>query len=313
MGAPAASGPDLGFSSTRAFMDTTVTVRIVAPPEDPRATAAAAEAFAWFAEVEARCSRFDPGSELRALAEHPGEPFPASPVLFEAMRFACAVAEQTGGAFDPAIGARQQARGLDRNYRTGRAEPWTDPSPAPAEEATWRDIALDPNSRTITLKRPLLPDLGAVAKGMAVDLAARAIAGAFSDFVVDAGGDLFASGMSPSGEPWRVGLRHPRLPGAVAAVLQVAGAAVCSSGDYLREAAGGHHILDPLHGQAATEAIACTVVAPSAMMADALATAAFVLGPRAGVSWLQAQGVEGMLTAPDLSQHATAGFARLRA
>jgi thiamine biosynthesis lipoprotein len=338
----ARAAPSL-FRTTRAYMDTPVTVVIAAAADDPACAAAAERAFAWFAEVEARCSRFDPRSELRALCERPGEPVPVSPLLFAAIRFACAVAERSGGAFDPAVGARQQARGLDRNYRTGRREPWTgpagplaegDPQPhghgrgrgdppaqparrrvlaGPVPTATWRDVHLDPAARTVTLQAPLLLDLGAVAKGMAVDLAARAIAADHRHFLVDAGGDVFAGGLNPEGAPWRVGLRHPRRAEAITHVLAVTDAAVCSSGDYARPAAGGHHILDPRSGRSPRHAAACSVVAPSAMLADALATAAFVLGPRAGAAWLAAQGVDGVVTAPDLTEHATPGFGRWRA
>ncbi|HVB10842.1 MAG TPA: FAD:protein FMN transferase [Bacillota bacterium] len=295
------------FRTTRAFMDTPVTVAIAGDQEAACATAAE-QAFGWFAEVEARCSRFDPNSELRALALQPGQAVPVSPVLMQALRFACAVAEVSGGAFDPTIGGRQQARGLVRNYRTGRQEPWLASGDAGAGEPTWRDIRLDEDAQTVTLLRPLLPDLGAVAKGLAVDLAARAIRQAgFHQFTVEAGGDLFAAGRA-----WRVGIQHPRNPGALLGAIEVRDAAVCTSGDYARRApGGGHHILDPRAGGSPDAAVSCTVIAPSAMMADALATAAFVLGPRVGLPWLLGQGAEGMLLGPDLTPYTTPGFGRL--
>ncbi len=339
-------------------MDTPVTIAIVAPSGHPGCAAAADRAFAWFAEVEARCSRFDPTSELRRLADRPpGEPVSVSPLLFEAVAFACAVAERSGGAFDPTIGARQQARGLVRNYRTGRAEPWRAPgserphaaerraatsgadsgdetvamaaqllvaqvlageqalpaSSSPAPDPTWRDIALDRQASAVTLRRPLLLDLGAVAKGMAIDLAARELAAAHPDFLVEAGGDLFAAGRNADGQPWRVGIRHPRAHDAYCAVLAVSGAAVCTSGDYARPTAdGGHHILDPRGARSAEAATACTVLAPSAMLADALATAAFVLGPTAGLRWLRRQRADGLIVGADLQIHTTPGLRRRR-
>ena len=74
---------------------------------------------------------------------------------------------------------------------------------------TYRDVALDPAGRTITLRRPLLLDLGAVAKGLAIDLAARELS-PLNDFAIDAGGDLCVAGYNAAGQPWSIGIRHPR-------------------------------------------------------------------------------------------------------
>ncbi len=95
-------------------------------------------------------------------------------------------------------------------------------------------------SKTILLRRPLTLDLGAVAKGMAVDAAAHELQ-PFRDFCIDAGGDIYFGGHSPAGKPWRVGIRHPRRRDGVVDRLEVTDCAVCTSGDYER----GAHILDP--------------------------------------------------------------------
>ena len=81
-------------------------------------------------------------------------------------------------------------------------------------------------------------DLGAVAKGMAVDAAARELA-VCGDFAIDAGGDLYLGGVNRNGEPWRVGIRHPRRDGELIEAVTVSDRAVCTSGDYER----GDHIV----------------------------------------------------------------------
>ena len=112
-------------------------------------------------------------------------------------------------------------------------------------------MRLDPHRKTITLLRPLLLDLGAVAKGLAIDMAARELR-PFAHFAINAGGDVYVGGRNAQGAPWSVGIRHPRVPGALFDTLRVSDCAVCTSGDYERRcpaeidaAAGGHHILDP--------------------------------------------------------------------
>lgn len=274
-------------------MGTVVSIEVEAAEADVE------RAFEWFRQVEAVCSRFDEASELRQLPV--GTPTPASPMLFEALRFAMQVAHETDGAFDPTIGSRMAARGYNRNYLSGAVVD------APGvEEASFRDVLLDEHHRTITLRRPLTLDLGAVAKGLAVDAAARELQ-PFRDFCIDAGGDLYFGGNGPAGQPWRVGIRHPRQRDELIARLQVSDCAVCTSGDYER----GAHILDPRTASAVVPPIAsATVVAPNAMLADALATAAFVMGPAKGIALLNRMGVQGLLVTPSLEQFRTRDFGR---
>ena len=135
---------------------------------------------------------------MRQLADRAGVPVVVSPILFEAVQFALAVAEDSDGAFDPTIGADLEARGFNEEYRSGAA---VHSGVAPDASVSYRDVVLDAEQRTITLRRPLLLDLGGVAKGLAVDLASRELA-PLEHFAIDAGGDLFLSGHNAADEPW---------------------------------------------------------------------------------------------------------------
>ncbi|HXE62100.1 MAG TPA: FAD:protein FMN transferase [Bryobacteraceae bacterium] len=292
------------IARTEAVMGTLVTIEVLIPrgTDNRPAHEAIERALGWFREIEKRCSRFDPASELMQLAARPGEPVVTSPLLFEALRFARLVAEETGGAFDPTAGHRMMERGFDREHRSGKA---IRASIQPAADATWRDIELDPGRHTITLRRPLIPDLGAVAKGLAIDTATRELT-PFVNFAIDAGGDLFMAGTNRLDEPWTVGIRHPRRRDALLESLLISGQAVCTSGDYERRGADGRsHILDPRTGRVAEGLASATVIAPLAMLADALATAAFVLGPVEGIRLLERMGVAGILVTPDLERFET--------
>jgi len=280
------------------IMDTLVTIRV----DRPGAEDAVHRAFAWFHEIEACCTRFDPHSELMQLTTHIGVPVSVSPVLLQCVQFAIKLAEETEGAFDPAVGHRMESRGYNRDYRTGRI---IDTGMAPGEPVTFRDVRLDARSSTIELRRPLILDLGAVAKGLAIDMAARELR-PFVDFSIDAGGDLYLGGHNEEGARWRVGIRDPRDPVSIIQTLQASDQAVCTSGDYER----GAHILDPRTGQPAASTASVTVVAPNALLADALSTAAFVLGPREGLALLERMGVEGMLITPESEIYETRGLPR---
>ena len=301
-----------GFRQTRVFMDTTVTVEAVVGDGtlEEACLPAISEAFSWFEEVEGRCSRFDPDSELRRLSLQPGVPVAVSGLLFEAVRFAVGVAEASEGAFDPTVGARMEERGFDRNHRTGEMSRSGVPSRV---GVSWRDVGLDRAARTITLLHPLLLDLGAVAKGLAIDLGMRELA-AFPGSAIDAGGDVAVRGVNSAGAPWRIGIRHARRPEALCTRVCLVEGAVCTSGDYERRsphAEGGSHILDPGSGGAVDAVASCSVVAPNAMLADALGTAATVMGPERAIPWLKRQGVEALLLTPALERYTTPGFARL--
>jgi FAD:protein FMN transferase len=292
----------------RAVMDTVVSIDIAghaAPAVEPEAID---RAFGWFFAVESACSRFDPTSELMRLCATVGMPVRVSPLLFEAVRFALAVARLSGGAFDPTIGGAMEARGFNRNHRTGRRIASGLPG---GSRPNHRDLEVDAPNRTITLHRPLVLDLGAVAKGLAIDLAARELAPA-GNYAIDAGGDLYVSGHNHDGSPWRVGVRHPRQPEAIWCVLQPSNAAICTSGGYARPIdAAEHHLLDPRSGQSPRDLISATVVAPTAMLADVLSTAVFVLGRERGLQLLNEQGLEGLTLDREMAPGMTAGFGRL--
>lgn len=288
--------------ATQIAMDTLITIQVVR--DEPAVDAAIARAFGWFDEIEARCSRFSARSELTELSGQAGVPVRVSVLLFEAIRFALTVAEASGGAFDPTVGRRMERNGFNREHRTGEIVR----TAIVDDDVSYRDVHLDPDAGTITLRRPLTLDLGAVAKGLAVDIAARELA-PFRDFAIDAGGDLYLGGWNPHGEPWSVGIRHPRRDGELIDSLRVSNQAVCTSGDYERRSPGtGHHILDPRTRMSASAVASATVVASGAMLADAVATAAFVLGPDEGIGLLNRMGLDGLIVTPDLARHETQGL-----
>jgi thiamine biosynthesis lipoprotein len=120
-------------------------------------------------------------------------------------------------------------------------------------------------------------DPSGLVKGWAVDRAAELLerAGA-RRFCINAGGDALLRG----GEPWRVGIRHPRRPDRLAGVVEVGDGAVATSGAYER----GAHVIDPHTSRPPRGVLSVTVVGPRLATADAYATAAFAMGVR-GPTW----------------------------
>jgi thiamine biosynthesis lipoprotein len=276
-------------SRTIVAMDTIVTATVTSKRPAGAGLAELDDALRWFGLVEAECSRFEPGSEVSRLASSTGVPIRVGPIVLAAVRLALAVAEASGGAFDPTIGRSMEQRGYDRNYLTAERI-----CTLVAPGASWRDVELEPEATTIRLRRPLLLDLGAVAKGLAVDLAIGELT-RFPGAIVEAGGDVRVRGANEHGKPWRVGVREAR--GRRGPVLTPGDAAVCTSAGHARPAPdGGHHLVDPRRGHTPTGTLAATVIAPTCAAADALATAAFVLGPADGIELLEREGANGLIT-----------------
>lgn len=297
-----------------ASMGTVVTMRVIGHSEGPAARAerddAIQRAAGWFRTVEKACNRFDGSSELCRLSTQIGAPVTVTPLLSNTIHFALRLAELTDGAFDPTVGRRMEARSFDRSYLTGERIS----SGVPLDESvSFRDVETDAGASTVKLRRPLLLDLGALAKGLAVDLAARELA-ALSNFTIDAGGDLYVSGLDENDAPWLVGIRHPRDADATIASVRLTDAAVCTSGDYERRGTDGQqHVMDPRTVEGVALAASVTVIAASAMVADGLSTAAMVIGHDQGLDLIESQGVDGLIITPDLQIHTTPGFARLMA
>lgn len=299
---------EISYVKSALYMDTVVNLKVVTSRPSREVEESLSQAFSVFRRVEDACSRFNPQSELSRLSLQVGIAVPVSDLLFEAIRFAWEIAEFTHGAFDPTIGGKMLQYGFNHDYLSGyRSEP-----ELPALPVTYRDIKFDPKRRLIKLEKKLVLDLGAIAKGLAIDLAARVLS-PFQGFLIDAGGDIFAGGLNEHKEPWLVGIRHPMKKDGVITMLRLTNQALCTSGSYERRSPlnpKAHHLIEPLSGIPQSQVLSCTVLAPFAMMADAFATAAFILGQDEGKRHLEKAELNGLFVTPSLEMHMTPGMRR---
>lgn len=157
-------------------------------------------------------------------------------------------------------------------------------------------------------------DFGGIAKGYAVDRALsvmldQRVEGA----LIKAGGDLCSIGSKEGGLPWVIGIQHPRDKDRIIAALETTGGAVATSGDYERyfivDGKRYSHIIDPRTGHPAEGVSSATILAPTAMEADALSTAAYTLGVGKGIAFIEGQkGIEGMILTDRLERTISAGL-----
>jgi FAD:protein FMN transferase len=148
-------------------------------------------------------------------------------------------------------------------------------------------------------------DPSGLVKGWSVDEAAEILVRrGLDNFAISAGGDIRVRGGALPDDRWRVGIQHPLLHDKVAAVVEVSGLAVATSGAYAR----GEHVLDPHTGRPPSGVLSVTVTGADLATADAYATAAFAMGTR-GPSWTAGlRGYEAMTIRADGRVLTTAGF-----
>jgi len=224
-------------------------------------------AFERVLRVHVLMSAHDPQSELGRLNRTAHlHPVAVSLETFEVLQLALAVAEASGGLFDVAVGTELARRGwLPRPDGSNEhaAEP---PRERPR---AGRCLRLLPGRR-VSFTRPMVLDLGGIAKGYAVDLAVRAlrVAGMRSG-VVDAGGDLRVFGPRPE----TVHVRDPRNPRRLLPLALLRDAAIATSAGYFDSASSGRPmspLVDPHTGCRHRLRSSVTVAAPSCAVADAL-------------------------------------------
>ena len=159
-------------------------------------------------------------------------------------------------------------------------------------------------------------DLGGIAKGYAGDEAIKIYKKyGIKSAYINLGGNVVVLGTKPDGKPWRIGVQNPRAEnGFYIGIVEVADKAVVTSGDYERffEENGKryHHILDPKTGRPADSGlISSTIVTDVSMDADALSTAAFVLGLEKGRALVESlEGVEAIFVTKDKEVYVTDGL-----
>jgi thiamine biosynthesis lipoprotein len=284
--APHDDAAPVRLTETRRAMGVPWTISVFAPSA-PAGRAALAAAFTEIARLDAILSDYDPQSELARLsAASPMEsPRRVSPDLWRVLAAAVEYRDASAGGFDPTVGPLttlwRQAR------RSGRL-------PLPEKLAAARRAVGPEALELVPPDAVLLPqagtrlDLGGIGMGYAADRALEVLARhGIGSALVDASGDVAASGPPPGAAGWRIAVRPQAGPGGGSAPLELAHAAVTTSGDAFQaveiEGVRYSHIVDPRTGLGVAGRSAVTVVAPDGTTADALATAASVLGPEAGL------------------------------
>lgn len=288
----------------------------------PEVGALLADVPRWFAEWEEALSRFKQESELSRLNSAGSDaPHAVGDTLWRVLNVALNAAHSTNGMVTPAVLGAIEAAGYTTSFdlmphgatsdfveaqvQTGGKGAFRSTSGRIAllidgkRQKEWRKIKMYPATHSVRLPVGVRLDLGGVAKGWAADEAAGRLA-QLGPCIVNAGGDIAASGPGPETHEWLIGVAAPGFAAGEAEeeaqleLLSIESGGVATSGrDYRRWKQAGewkHHIIDPRTGAPArTDVITATVIAPTACTAEVGAKMALLLGSSEGLEWIEAR------------------------
>jgi thiamine biosynthesis lipoprotein len=296
------------------LMGTLLNLTVYSKDQD-QAEAAVAATMTRMQELEGRLSRHQQTSEVAVLNRTGVLDRPSEDVL-RVLELANSVNKKTAGAFDITILpllTLYQEQGEKLIKQPEHIHNLIRSMGHQALHCSPGQIRLNRTGRTDTGNAGITLD--GIGKGYIVDQGVASLQRfGFQQVLVEAGGDLLVKGSKPGGAPWQIGIRNPR-PDVSQKLLTVQAhdMAVATSGDYFQSFSPDlryHHIINPHTGFSSPELASCTITAPDAALADALATGCMVLGSENSMDLLaDMPGCEGLFIDKSLNTHKTEGFA----
>jgi thiamine biosynthesis lipoprotein len=281
---------DTLFQESRPAMGTDFEIYLYAP-DRARADALFDTAFDEIERIEAALSNYRPSSELsRINRDAAPKAVVTDPEVFAFLERSFAFSRLTDGAFDITVGKLVKAWGFFRHEGHFPSDKELEQARA---ETGWRQVQLDPNSRTVRFLTPGLElDPGGIGKGYAVDRVVQLFrsAGVTAALVGTGSSSIYGIGAPPGKKGWPIQVMDPKERTRTLATVYLRDQSLSTSGNYEKFfKLNGHtycHIFDPRTGRPVEGVLQTTVIAPSATDSDALSTSVFVLGPERAVQLL---------------------------
>ena len=238
--------------------------------------------------IEHLISSWDAASQTSLINKNAGiKPIKVDNELFELIERCVGISKLTDGAFDITYASMDKIWKFDGSMKD---MPDKNVVVASVSKVGFQHIILDKENSTIFLAlKGMKIGFGAIGKGYAADKTkALLIKNGGEAGIINASGDMNTWGKQPNGQPWKVAITNPMDKNKVFALLPINQGAVVTSGNYEKfvtfKGKRYSHIIDPRTGYPSSGVISVTVFAPSAELADALATSVFVMGKETGMN-----------------------------
>lgn len=246
-----------------------------------------------FRAYDERFSRFKETSELHKLNTANGEWRPVTLEMFQVLKKCVALAEETGGAFDPSVGGVLASYGYGLPATSNIAQAGLPKNTAPATHTpAYHDIEFNDRELSVRLAPEQVLEPASIVKGAAIDRASEALLGV-PGFLINAGGDILTHGSYEDGAAWNVAVQDPRNTDAIVEAIVLRDAGMATSGTYqtkgTHEGKEWHHLIDMRTGKPAEGFMSATVIAPTCEEADTEASLAIILNQKEAVARLESR------------------------
>jgi thiamine biosynthesis lipoprotein len=257
--------------------------------DEESASKAALQAFQEIKKIETLMSPWIDSSDVTRINRPAGKEWvKVSPETMEVIKKAQEISGLSEGGFDITVGPLTE---IWREARKKKIPPSVEEVKEKLDLVNFKNIDMDRKGKVFLKKSGMAIDLGGIAKGYAVDRAFELLRSlGYKNLIVNAGGDLRVGGLKID-QPWSIGIQHPRESQKILARISVSNTALATSGDYekffIYQGKRYHHIFNPKDGFPTDGCQSVTILCKGGMIADALATAVFVLGPEKGYALCQ--------------------------
>jgi FAD:protein FMN transferase len=285
------------INETKVFMNTKVNIQVSSELGTIETNDILDKAFGRFAYVVKKYSRFEFSSDLSRLNYSKQFPKQISDELFFLINTTLKLAKLSDGIYDPTILDILEIYGYGIKKNIPTKSKFNDIVINLKKEiknrASWKDIKMNKSKSEITLKQDQKIDLGSIGKGYAMDLAAKEL-NPVKNFLINAGGDILASGKDINNNHWRIGLTCPWDINKIFGVLELKNISLACSGSAAIKYGKFHHLINPKNGKPMNKIEQSFVIHKSAMLADGFATLLYLTGMD-GLSILEDQKAGGMI------------------
>ncbi len=265
--------------------------------------------------LESKLTSWHPSSDIFRVNEHAGiSPVSVNKETFFVLKLAKKIHIETAGAFDITIGA------------VWELWPFRNPKQIlPTKEQIQAHLKLvdasliEMNEKTLSVYLPhrgMKLNLGGIGKGYAAKIAIQTMVDmGIKQAAISAGGDIYLLGKKTTG-PWKIAIQNPRHPNHFIERFIIGDSAVATSGDYerylLKDGKRINHIIDPSTGYPAKDCQSVTIITADPTLADAYATAVFVMGVKNGMAWIEdKQGIEALIIDAKGILHPSSGWKQI--
>jgi len=301
------------IKETRFLLGTVVTFTVAGEPEDVALQAITQAAAAMQAVENTFTTHGDVLNTVKTFNQAAvGEAVQLDTAVDTLLQQSIKYWRETQAAFDPTLGDLNMRWGFSGDVAPRKVLSKEEVRQALAHSGVDNIRRIAPRT-WVKDKAGIQLDFGAIAKGLAIDEGIAKLQHlGIQHAIINAGGDMRILG-DHSGQAWRIAIRHPRQDTALGWLDISADTSIVTSGDYERffisQGKRYHHIINPKTGFPAIQSVSVTVQAPTAMQADALSTALFILGFEKGLSLVESMpNVEAIWVDPNMLVHMSSGI-----